>query len=177
MNPAEEPHWYCLKSQPKHEHIAAAHLKLIDGVEVFAPRLKFQRATQQGARWHEEAMFPGYLFARFPFAERHKEIRYSAGVSTILRFGDQYAMLDDAIIDGLRGQTDAQHIALITPEVCAGAEVKIVGAPLHGIEAVVTQVLSGRERIRILINFFGRQMTAELQRPSVLPAKRHPLAA
>ncbi len=56
--------WYCLRSQPKHEHIAAAHLRLLEGVTVFCPRIRFKRATRQGLVWVTEAMFPGYLFAR-----------------------------------------------------------------------------------------------------------------
>src|SRR5260221_229769 len=33
-----EPAWYCLRSQPKHEHIAAAYLRLLDGVTDFLGR-------------------------------------------------------------------------------------------------------------------------------------------
>jgi transcriptional antiterminator RfaH len=177
MNPAEEFHWYCLKSQPKHEHIAAAHLRLVSDLQVYAPRIRFQRATSQGARWFEEAMFPGYLFARFQFSQRHREVRYAAGVSSILQFGDSYARVDECIIASLREQTNPEGVALVQSEIKEGQPVKVVNGALLGLEAVVTQVLTGRERIRILVNFFGRQMTAEVQRPRVLPAQRHPLAA
>ncbi|HXO97259.1 MAG TPA: transcription termination/antitermination NusG family protein, partial [Chthoniobacterales bacterium] len=59
-----ESAWYCLRAQPKREHIAAAHLRILQGVTVFCPRIRFQRATQRGLVWVTEAMFPGYLFAR-----------------------------------------------------------------------------------------------------------------
>ena len=58
-----------------------------------------------------------------------------------------------------------------------GLPVKIVEGALRGLEAVVTQVLTGRERIRILVNFFGREISADVERPAILPDKRHPLAA
>ena len=45
-----KPGWYCLRSQPKHEHIAAAHLRRLDQVTVFCPRIKFKRSTRQGPR-------------------------------------------------------------------------------------------------------------------------------
>ena len=40
--------WFCLRSQPKHEHIAAGHLRQIEGVEVFNPRIRFTRPTRVG---------------------------------------------------------------------------------------------------------------------------------
>jgi len=81
----DEVAWYCLKSRPKHEHIAAAHLRQMEDVKVFSPRLRFQRSTTRGVRWFEESMFPGYLFARFHFSERHREVQHAMGISHILR--------------------------------------------------------------------------------------------
>lgn len=122
-------------------------------------------------------MFPGYLFAHFHFQDRHKEVRYAMGVSGILQFGADYGRLDDAIIEGLRAVTNAQHVAIIESSVREGEPVKIVTGALMGLEAVVTKVLSGSERVRVLVNFLGREMHAEVNRPAILPAKRHPLAA
>jgi transcription antitermination factor NusG len=122
-------------------------------------------------------MFPGYLFSRFHFAARHKEVRYAMGISNIVRFGDHYAAIDDAIIASLRETTNGEQIAVIESDIKVGDNVKIVEGSLRGLEAVVTHFLSGRERVRVLLNFLGREIQAELHRPAVLPAKRHPLAA
>jgi len=172
----DEVRWFCLKSQPKHEHIAAAHLRKMPEVEVFSPRLRFQRDTVRGVKWFEESMFPGYLFARFNFKQRFKEVRYAMGVSSILQFGQHYATLDPAIIDGLRQHTDPQHVVVIESTLKPGDDVTIVEGALRGLGAVVTQILSGRERVRVLLDFLGREIHAELDAPAVLPARRHPLA-
>ena len=108
--------WFCLRSRPKHEHIATAHLRQMPGVEVFCPRLRFKRPTIRGARWFQEAMFPGYLFARFNFIERHKEVGYAMGVSGILRFGERYASISEETVLSLRSHTDDAHVAVIEPE-------------------------------------------------------------
>jgi transcriptional antiterminator RfaH len=173
----EEPAWFCLKSLPKHEHIASAHLRQMAGVEVFCPRLRFKRPTSRGVVWVEEAMFPGYLFARFNYCERHKEVRYAMGVSGILQYGADYGRLDESIIDGLKSVTNHQHLAIVQSDIAEGESVKIVAGALLGLEAVVTQVLSGSERVRILVNFLGREMHAEVRKPAILPARRHPLAS
>lgn len=168
--------WYVLRSQPKHEHIATKRLRMMDNVEVFCPRLRFQRPTVKGAKWFVEAMFPGYVFARFVFAKSHREVRYAPGVAGLLDFGGKYAQLDDEIIAGLREQTDDEEVIEIQPELAEGVTVRIVRGALQGFEAVITQVLSSRERVRILLDFLGREVHAEVANPDVLPPKRHPLA-
>ena len=56
-----EPAWYCVRSQYKHEHIAGAHLRKLDGVTVFCPRIRFKRESRRGVVWVTEGMFPCYL--------------------------------------------------------------------------------------------------------------------
>jgi transcriptional antiterminator RfaH len=172
-----QPQWYCLKSKPKHEHIATAHLRQMPGVEVFCPRLRFQRVTSRGARWFQEAMFPGYLFARFSFIERHKEVQYAMGIAAILSFGGRYAALHESVIEDLRSRTDREEIATVHTELRSGDSVKIAEGALVGLDAVVTSVLSGKDRVQILLNFLGREIHAEVSVPRVLPPTRHPLAA
>ena len=46
---SDEPLWFCLRTQPKHEHIAAATLTRNLGLEVFHPRLRLERATRRVA--------------------------------------------------------------------------------------------------------------------------------
>src|SRR5687768_2875491 len=57
--------WFCLRSQPRHEHIAARQLAQMSDVEVFNPRIRFARPTRHGPAWVTESLFPNYLFARF----------------------------------------------------------------------------------------------------------------
>jgi len=169
--------WYCLRSQPKHEHIAAAHLRLLEGVTVFCPRIRFKRATRQGLVSVTEAMFPGYLFARFELAEMHRQVRYTHGVSGIVRFADRYTTIEEGALAQLRGHTGAADIKELNYDLSEGDQVQIVGGAFGGLEAVVTQVLSPKERVKVLLEFLGRKMEAEVQCSGVLRQVAHPLAA
>jgi transcriptional antiterminator RfaH len=169
--------WYCLRSQPKHEHIAAAHLRILDGVIVYCPRIRFKRPTRQGLVWVTEAMFPGYLFARFELSEMHRQVRYAHGVSGIVRFADRYPTIDEGALAQLRDHTGATEIKELSYELSQGDQVKIVKGIFAGLEAVVTQVLPAKERVKVLMDFLGRQMEAEVERSNVLPEVDHPLAA
>ena len=88
---APHPKWFCLRIAPKQEHIAITHLRKIFQIEVFCPRLRYQKATRTGRRWYVEALFPSYIFARFDYLTHHRGVQYCSGVSTIVHFGVGYA--------------------------------------------------------------------------------------
>jgi transcriptional antiterminator RfaH len=175
--PSRASGWYCLRSQPKHEHIAAAHLRMLERVTVFCPRIRFKRTTRQGAAWVTEAMFPGYLFAHFELAEMHRQVRYAHGVSGIVQFGGRYPTIDDRALAHLREQTGVAEIKELNYELSQGDAVKVVEGAFVGLEAVVTQVVPAKERVKILVDFLGRKLEAEVEHASVLPEVAHPLAA
>jgi transcriptional antiterminator RfaH len=172
-----KPAWYCLRSQPKHEHIAAAHLRILQGVTVFCPRIRFKRVTRQGSVWVTEAMFPGYLFAHFGLAEMHRQVRYAHGVSGIVRFADLYPTIDEAALEQLRAHTGDSEVKELSYKLSQGDDVRIVEGAFAGLEAVVVQVLPAKERVKILMDFLGRKIEAEVEHASVLRQVVHPLAA
>ncbi|HEY2171380.1 MAG TPA: hypothetical protein VGJ30_17270, partial [Candidatus Angelobacter sp.] len=47
--------WFCLKAEPKREHIAAACLRQIFEVEVFCPRVRFRKSSARGLIWFVES--------------------------------------------------------------------------------------------------------------------------
>ncbi len=176
--PGDGVAWYCLKSHPKHEHIAARHLRQFpDIADVFCPRLRFKRPTSRGAIWFTEAMFPGYLFARFDLPDIHRKVRYAQGVRDIVHFGTRFATVDDIVIDQLRLQSGDSEMVVITPPIVAGDSVQVVNGVLKGLNAVVTRVLPANERVKVLLEFLGRTVEAELKQPDVLGKVSHPLAA
>jgi Transcription termination factor nusG len=85
----DEPFWFCLKAQPKREHLAATAVRRQFHIECFSPRLRFRKMTRRGRVWFVEAMFPGYLFAKFVYAEQHRAVESSHGIRGIVHFGDR----------------------------------------------------------------------------------------
>ena len=159
---ATEAHWYCLRSQPKHEHIAAAHLRQTPGIEVFCPRVRIQRRTQRGLKWFVEAMFPNYLFARFALTEHQTLVRYSPGVSGIVHFGRHIAPMRAESIRELSDFLGGENIKTLSFQLAEGDEVAIVTGPLTGQEGIVTKLLPARERVRVLLEFLGNTREIEV---------------
>ena len=160
--------WYCLQAKHKQEHIAAAHLRELRGVAVFCPRIRFRRQTRSGVAWVTEALFPGYLFAHFDLARMHRVVGYAHGVRSIVRFANRYPTIDESIVDQLREQVGEKEIRLIDYEPSQGDSVKVAEGAFAGLEAVVTHILPARARVRVLLDFLGRKVEAELERYSVL---------
>jgi transcriptional antiterminator RfaH len=160
--------WFCLRAQPKREHIAAACLRQISDVEAFCPRLRFRKLTSRGPVWFIEAMFPGYLFARFDYANRNRLIRQGPGVNGFVQFGERLAMLPEPLINEIKSQTSGNEVVEINPELEPGRTVQLARGPFLGLEAVITRLIPARERVEILIEWMGRTLHAEASVGDVL---------
>lgn len=154
--------WFCLRSQPKHEHIAAAHLKQMEGVEVFLPRVRFQRATKQGLVWATEALFPNYLFARFDWHANLRQVQAARGVSGVVHFRDRWPVIEESVIADLRQAFGVEELHTIPSTLRPGDSVEIGEGAMRGLRAVVSRVMPGRERVAVLLEFLGRQTTIEV---------------
>ena len=161
--PGTSEAWFCVRSQLKHEHIAAAHLRSYYHLEVFLPRLRFKRSRRQGPVWVTEALFPNYLFARFNWHESLRSVLHARGVAGVVHFGDSWPVVADELIDELRATFGEKETHVISPVPEVGDEIQISGGAFHGLLAVVSQVLPARERVKVLFDFLGRQTTVDVK--------------
>ncbi len=170
-----EPQWYCIKCRPRQEQVARRWLAKEGLVEVFCPLVRFERARASGKVRVTEAMFPGYLFGRFHFAELHRQVRAANGVSTIVSFGGEPAIVAPEIITELRAMVSSGELVEIPATIQPGEEVSVIEGPFCGIRAVVTQVLPARARVKVLLELLGIEREVEISESSVLPDFDHPL--
>jgi transcriptional antiterminator RfaH len=171
------PAWHCLTTQRKHEHIAAAHLRNTLGIETLAPRLRFRRSTARGAAWVTEALFPKYIFARFNPSQHLRAVRYATGITGIVQFGQERAIVADEIVEELRSRFGAAATHTIEPALNPGMEVEIAEGALKGMRGILTQVMPARERVKVLLEILGRTVQAEVFLPAVIAPPQHPLLA
>lgn len=169
------PAWFCLRTQPKHEHIAAIHLRRrIDDIEVFCPRLRLRKQTRRGAVWFVEALFPSYLFARFDPAESLQLVKSTPGISGLLTFGHWIPLISEEIIKELRADFDENQMHEVHEELRPGESVVISSGPFQGLKASIIRVLPGPQRVQILIDILGRATPVEVPMNEVLGGKSIP---
>jgi transcriptional antiterminator RfaH len=166
----QTPLWFCLKAQPKREHLAAIGLRRQLKIECCSPRLRFRKMTRRGAVWFVEAMFPGYLFAQFIYSQLHRRVEHSPGIQCFVQFGDDLATVDSSTIAALRQNGGDEEVVTIDPEIKVGQAVRITEGPFQGLEALVTHLLPAKERVRVLLGFLGRSLETEVPMPQLLSA-------
>ena len=159
--------WYCARTKPKHEHIAAAGLSRNLGLEVFHPRLRMERATRRGVMRVIEPLFPCYLFVRCVLDEHLDDIRYVNGVSSLVQFGQRIATVPDPVVDELRQCFEAEEPMSVEDRLYPGAEVTVAEGALLGARAIVVRLLPSKRRVQVLLDFLGRTTLAEVDRKSV----------
>jgi transcriptional antiterminator RfaH len=168
--PAAEA-WFCLRTQPKHEHIAAAQLRHDSDIEVFLPRLRFKRSTRRGLVWVTEALFQNYLFAKFDLLASLRRVQAARGVRGVVHFGSRWPTIPESAIEELRTAMEGLDLRVVEDTLHPGDAVRIADGAMHGLEAVVSRVMPSRQRVAVLLEFLGRQTMVELERSQLIVAE------
>ncbi len=116
-------------------------------------------------------MFPGYIFCRFSVRESLRHVISTAYVSQALTFMHDAGSVSDAVIEDLKREFDEKETITVETTVQAGDAVDIVEGPMRGTQAVVTQVLPGKERVRILLEFIGGLQEIEVPLLSLITGR------
>lgn len=172
----DDPQWYCVRTKPKHERLSSASLRSEMGLEVFCPFIRFEKARSTGRTWVTEAMFPCYIFARFPYASDYRRVQAARGVTNIVSFGGEPAAVSSDIITDLRSAVQDEEIITIEPDIEVGEEVNVVHGPFKGLRAVVTRIMPARQRVAVLLEVLGMEREVEVEIRTVLPDLPHPMA-
>ena len=159
--------WYCARTKPKHEHIAAASVRQKLGLEVFYPRLRLERVTQRGVVHVVEALFPCYIFVRCVLARSMNEVQYSVGVSTLVHFSTLIPTVPDEIIEELQRYFEGEEPLSVANPLLPGTEVVLAKGAFAGMRAVVLRTLPARQRVRVLLDVLGRQTPVEVDRRDI----------
>jgi transcriptional antiterminator RfaH len=156
--------WYCARTKPKHEHIAAANVSRTLGVEVFHPRLRVERATRRGVVRMVESLFPCYIFVRCSQEGHFNELRHVSGISSLVHFGDRIPEVPEEAIIELKQCFETGDPVEVNDGVGPGAEVTIADGAFCGFSGMVVRSLAAGQRVQILLDFLGRVTLAEVDR-------------
>jgi transcriptional antiterminator RfaH len=168
MMQTHSPAWYCARTKPKHEHIAAANLRKSLQLEVFHPQLRVERATRRGLVRVVEPLFPCYIFIRCVLETNLSEIQHTSGINALVRFGQKIPTVDEARIEELQECFTAGEPMNVESRLAPADEVQIVDGVFAGIRAFVLRVMPTRMRVQVLLDILGRPTPVEVDRISVI---------
>jgi transcriptional antiterminator RfaH len=169
--------WYCIRCKPKQEHIAAKSLSLHPEIASFCPRMRYRKSTSRGPVWFVDAIFPGYIFAKFDAAEHLRLVRQTFGVADVVHFGNIIATLPDSAIEVIRKQMHGQEMVVLSNPTAAGESAKVLDGPFKGLDVVVSRFMPSGKRVSILMDLLGRTVEAEVKLSNLASSNFNPLAA
>jgi transcriptional antiterminator RfaH len=159
--------WYLAYTKPRQEPVALANLEQ-QAFEAYLPLYKKFKSTAQGPVALFEPMFPRYLFFRPRQPEQSiSVVRNTKGIASMVRFGFEYALLDDDLMRRIRLLEQDRHHATLQElsQIKAGQTVRLKHTALGGVEALVQSVSS--KRVAVLLEILGRPTVLELEHHQV----------
>jgi len=128
------------------------------------------KKTRTGKKRFVEAMFPGYIFAKSHYQTHCRQVIHSQGVIRMVELGDR-RVIPEKIIRDL--QTSLPEGIIEAPDLSIepGAEIEVITGSLKGFNGKVLAQLSAKNRIQILLEFLGREITVDVSCDDVLLAR------
>lgn len=158
--------WYVVHCQPGKERYAAATLQEQYAIPVYLPEIK--RSVQGKTKY--APLFPRYVFANIDLhIYPPSRINASTGIIQLITFGMQPQSIPSAVIQALYQRVEQinKQGGLSEPAFQTGETVQIASGPLHGLEAVFVGPMTPSTRVRVLLEFMGRQNEVEMDRKAL----------
>ena len=156
--------WYVLHSHPNKEDLLWQQL-LAREIEVFYPRIQANPVNPRARKI--KPYFPGYLFVCTDLEKLGLStlqwMPYSTG---LVMFGGEPSALLESIVQVIRQRVDEINTAggEVLDALKPGDRVVIQEGPFEGYEGIFDVRLSGKERVRVLLEMLGaRKVPVELK--------------
>jgi transcriptional antiterminator RfaH len=149
--------WYLIHTKPANESLARMHLER-QGFRVYFPRVAQALPSRQGWRERIVPLFPRYLFLQLcTDAQSLAPVRSTVGVAGIVRFGDDYTVVADSVVEELQSRADREtglH-KLKSGRLARGAPVRVSFGAYDAIDGVFERE-AGADRVVVLLSLLGQ---------------------
>lgn len=162
--------WYVVHTKVRQEQTACENLAR-QGYAVYLPRIKILKRLRGRQQAQLEPLFPRYVFVQ-PGSLAHSiaPVRSTLGVTALVRFGHEPAVMRPATLQGIREFEARQNEARdedISP-FQRGERVRVVEGPLTGLEGLISDV--SQQRVIVLMELLGQDTRVSLSRDQLLVA-------
>ena len=153
---SETCQWVLVQTKPNAFAVARENL-LRQGFGVFLPLIELTQRRGMQFITNRKPLFPGYVFVdTAPAAADIAKLDSTRGVSRIVRFGDNPAMVPANLVNALRQNCDSQQVWQRHHDFSEGSTVLIESGPFSNFVGRVDQIES-EARVHLLIDLLGKQ--------------------
>ena len=152
---------YCKRGQLER---AIAHLRT-QYVSCFTPKVTIQKMVRGKYITQQASLFPNYLFAKFDYHLIHTTtIQATRGVSHLVRFGNQLAVIPAKLVEQLQSHPHAPLIDNNVPR--TGDKVIILDGVFTGVEAIYKEP-DGEKRAILLLTILNKETPKSIANHSI----------
>jgi transcription antitermination factor NusG len=156
--------WYVIHSHPNKEDLLWQQL-LAREIEVFYPRIQANPVNPRARKI--KPYFPGYLFVRTDLEQLGlSTLQWMPYATGLVMFGGEPSALPENVVQIIRQRVDEINAAggEVLDALKPGDRVIIQDGPFEGYEGIFDVRLSGKERVRVLLEMLGaRKVPVELK--------------
>ena len=170
MSASAQKNWYLLSSKP-HKDEVAEHQLINQNYEVYRPLAQRLRKRRGKMVKVIESLFPRYMFIRLDtLADNWAPIRSTIGVSKIISFGNEPAVVHDDLINGLRAEENTLgEKAIDLDRFHKDDVVLITDGPFKGMNGRFLSY-DGEERAMVLLEIMHSQTKLPITPASLIAA-------
>ena len=164
IDPVVEKAWYLVYCKPRQEQVAKINLER-QSFTAYLPLVR-QLRRRRGRRIAViEPLFPRYLFIQLSMqTDNWAPIRSTLGVSSLVRFGTQAAVVPNDLICLLQSRDDPEGVQeLPAPDYRPGDRVRIAEGVTQGYAGIFL-AKSGKDRVLVLLDILDKQARVDVPR-------------
>ena len=158
-------HWLLAYTKPRAEKVAEENLRR-QGFECVLPWISVQKRRRGKWLWIDEPLFPRYIFVGTHAEQSWAPVRSTLGVTSLVRFGTQFATVPETLIHDLLSAADEGPEQQVRFK--QGQKVHITGESFSSIVGIF-EMQDGEDRARVLIDLLGRPTTVQVPLAQLVP--------
>lgn len=164
--------WYAVHTIAGHENrvrdvlTRRAQVEGLWGYDVFQILIPTERefTTRAGKRVEvDRKVFPGYILIEMNMSDdAYKLVKSTSGVTGFVQSGNKPVPLEDYEVTRIMKNLEKSKE---TPKIAwqKGDAIRVIDGPFADFSGRIEEVNSDRERLKVLINIFGRDTPVELE--------------
>jgi transcriptional antiterminator RfaH len=155
--------WYVVRTKGGDEHRANQNL-LNQGIETFLPLIR-SYDYRTGKRIQTiKPLFPNYLFAKFDLGFHYNKAKWTRGVSRILGNREGPIPISGKVVQTLQERVGKDNLIELEEQIKEGDLVQIKSGPLKDLIGVFQRKMSGKDRVKILLNLIGVDVPVQISK-------------
>jgi len=158
--------WYVVRTKGGNEHRANQNL-LNQEIETFLPL--FRGYEYRNGRMMEtiKPLFPNYLFAKLDIGFHYNKVKWTRGVSRILGNREGPIPISEKVVETIQRRIGKDNLIELEDQIREGDLVQITSGPLKDLIGVFQKRMSGKDRVKILLNLIGVDVPVQISKHQI----------